>query len=109
MAHASPETAVRTNVLVRALIYTMLILFAVYYLLPLYVMLVNSVKPLDEIRQGDMMALPQVFTIAPWLSAWSAASQRQPPLRIAASPAVAAAHGRRRRHHHRCARPAPPA
>jgi glucose/mannose transport system permease protein len=73
MAHASPETAVRTNVLVRALIYTALILFAVYYLLPLYVMLVNSVKPLEEIRQGDMMALPQVFTIEPWLSAWSTA------------------------------------
>ena len=37
--HAAPqETAVRTNVLVRALIYTVLIVFAVYYLLPLYVM-----------------------------------------------------------------------
>ncbi len=35
-----------------------LILFAVYYLLPLYVMLVNSLKPLDEIRQGNMLALP---------------------------------------------------
>ena len=73
MAHASPETAVRTNVLVRALIYTVLILFAVYYLLPLYVMLVNSVKPLHEIRQGNMMSLPQLFTIEPWLSAWSTA------------------------------------
>ena len=59
--------------LVRALIYSILILFAVYYLLPLYVMLVNSVKPLDEIRQGNMMSLPQLFTIAPWLSAWSTA------------------------------------
>jgi glucose/mannose transport system permease protein len=73
MAHATQETAVRTNILVRALIYSILIVFAVYYLLPLYVMLVNSVKPLDEIRQGDMMSLPQLFTIAPWLSAWSTA------------------------------------
>src|SRR4030095_2607996 len=73
MAHATQETAVRTNVLVRALIYSILILFAVYYLLPLYVMLVNSVKPLDEIRQGNMMSLPQLFTIEPWLSAWSTA------------------------------------
>ena len=70
---ATQETAVRTNVLVRALIYSILILFAVYYLLPLYVMLVNSVKPLDEIRQGNMMSLPQLFTIEPWLSAWSTA------------------------------------
>ena len=69
MAHTTQETAVRTNVLVRALIYSILILFAVYYLLPLYVMLVNSVKPLDEIRQGNMMSLPQLFTLEPWLSA----------------------------------------
>ena len=73
MAHTTQETAVRTNVLVRALIYSILILFAVYYLLPLYVMLVNSVKPLDEIRQGNMMSLPQLFTLEPWLSAWSTA------------------------------------
>ena len=73
MAHTTQETAVRTNLAVRALIYSILILFAVYYLLPLYVMLVNSVKPLDEIRQGNMMSLPQLFTIEPWLSAWSTA------------------------------------
>jgi glucose/mannose transport system permease protein len=70
---ATQETAVRTKVLVRALIYSVLILFAVYYLLPLYVMLVNSVKPLDEIRQGNMMSLPLIFTLDPWHSAWSTA------------------------------------
>ena len=42
-----------------------LILFAFYYLLPLYVMLVNSLKPLDEIRQGDMLSLPQQLTFDP--------------------------------------------
>ena len=73
MAQATQETAVRTNVLVRALIYAVLILFAVYYLLPLYVMLVNSVKPLEEIRQGNMMSLPMIFTLDPWRSAWSTA------------------------------------
>jgi glucose/mannose transport system permease protein len=67
------ETAVRTNVLARALIYTVLILFGVYYLLPLYVMLVNSVKPLEEIRQGNMMSPPIVFTLDSWRSAWSTA------------------------------------
>ena len=70
---ATQETAVRTNIFARALIYSVLIVFAVYYLLPLYVMLVNSVKPLDEIRQGNMMSLPRLFTIEPWLSAWSTA------------------------------------
>ncbi len=73
MAQASPETAVRTNVVVRALIYAMLLIFAVYYLVPLYVMLVNSVKPLEEIRQGNMLELPMAFTLDPWRSAWSTA------------------------------------
>jgi glucose/mannose transport system permease protein len=70
---ATQDTAVRTNVLMRALIYTALLLFAGYYLLPLYVMLVNSVKPLDEIRQGNMMSLPMLFTLEPWHSAWATA------------------------------------
>ena len=51
----------------------MLILFAVYYLLPLFVMLVNSLKPLDEIRQGNMLALPQRMDDRAWLTAWSTA------------------------------------
>ena len=73
MSANAPETAVRTGPFVRALIYTLLLLFAGYYLLPLYVMLVNSVKPLSEIQQGNMLALPYEFTLAPWLSAWSTA------------------------------------
>jgi glucose/mannose transport system permease protein len=66
-------TAVRTSRVTRAMIYAALIFFAFYYMLPLYVMLVNSVKPLEEIRGGNMLALPQQFTFAPWLSAWSTA------------------------------------
>ncbi len=73
MSGSTPDTAVRTGPLVRALVYALLILFAVYYLLPLYVMLVNSLKPLDEIRQGNMLSLPHTYTIEPWLSAWSTA------------------------------------
>ncbi len=73
MNAASQANATRTGALARAAIYVLLILFAVYYLLPLYVMLVNSLKPLDEIRQGNMLALPHQWTIDPWLSAWSTA------------------------------------
>jgi hypothetical protein len=54
-------------------IYAVLILFSIYYLLPLYVMLVNSVKPLTEIQQGRMLSLPLLFTLEPWGSAWSTA------------------------------------
>jgi glucose/mannose transport system permease protein len=73
MSAANPDNVISHNRLTRALIYTALIIFAVYYLLPLYVMLVNSLKPLDEIRQGGMLNLPQVWTIEPWLQAWSTA------------------------------------
>ncbi len=72
-APANPDNVISHGRLTRALIYTALILFAVYYLLPLYVMVVNSFKPLDEIRQGGMLNLPQTWTIEPWISAWSTA------------------------------------
>ncbi|MEM7045208.1 MAG: carbohydrate ABC transporter permease [Pseudomonadota bacterium] len=73
MVAASPDLAIQSGRLTRALIYAALILFAVYFLLPMFVMLVNSVKPLDEIRGGNMLALPLAFTTAPWASAWSSA------------------------------------
>jgi glucose/mannose transport system permease protein len=73
MAVAAQDTAIRTGRLARTFIYLFLILFALFYMLPLYVMLVNSVKPLSEITGGGMMSLPQVWTIEPWLSAWSTA------------------------------------
>ena len=72
-AAVSQDNATRTGIIARAVIYSLLLIFAVYYMLPLYVMVVNSLKPLDEIRQGRMLSLPQVWTIEPWLSAWSTA------------------------------------
>ncbi|MDG4719859.1 MULTISPECIES: carbohydrate ABC transporter permease [Thalassospira] len=72
MSHSS-QPAFSSGRLLRACLYAVLILFAVYYLLPLFVMLVNSVKTLDEIRGGNMMSLPKNFTFEPWLTAWSSA------------------------------------
>lgn len=57
----------------RIALYLVLLLLALVFLLPVYVMLVNSLKPLDEIRGGDLLAWPIRWTIAPWLSAWSQA------------------------------------
>jgi len=70
---ASQDVAIRGNTVTRIIIHVVLFLFAVYYLLPLWVMLVNSVKPLDEIRGGNMIATPQSWTFEPWLQAWSKA------------------------------------
>tara|TARA_B100000745_G_C20143843_1_gene392235 strand:+ start:356 stop:1240 length:885 start_codon:yes stop_codon:yes gene_type:complete len=64
----------RTNIKAsRIFIYLILIIFAIYYLLPLYVMLVNSLKPLEEIRGGGMLNLPIVWSLDSWRSAWSSA------------------------------------
>ena len=73
MSVATQDTAVRTSAVTRVFIYGILLLFALFYLLPFFVMLVNSLKPLSEITGGNMMALPRDWTIAPWLSAWSTA------------------------------------
>jgi glucose/mannose transport system permease protein len=73
MSVAVQDTAVNTGAVARMFIYLVLLLAALFYLLPLYVMVVNSVKPLAEITGGNMVALPQAFTFAPWVSAWSSA------------------------------------
>ena len=57
----------------RVALYFTLGLFAFLFLLPMYVLLVNSVKPLAEIQAGGMMALPQQWTLEPWQLAWSTA------------------------------------
>jgi len=57
----------------RIFLYAVLLCLALLFLLPVYVMVCNSVKPLDEIRGGNLMALPIIWTIEPWLTAWSTA------------------------------------
>ena len=52
-------------------LYAFLISAALFFLVPLYVMLVTSVKPLTEIRGGGIFALPVHVTLAPWREAWS--------------------------------------
>lgn len=57
----------------RGLLFVVLGLFVLVYLTPLYVMVTTSLKGLDEVREGSMLAWPQAFTFAPWIKAWGAA------------------------------------
>lgn len=67
-------TTTRNNLtLGRGVLYLLLILFAVYYIAPLYVMLSTSFKSLDEIRSGNLLALPVVWQGDSWAKAWSSA------------------------------------
>ena len=54
-------------------IYAFLLTAALFFLLPLYIMLVTSLKPMEEIRLGNLFALPVQLTVAPWRDAWSGA------------------------------------
>ncbi|MCA0943070.1 carbohydrate ABC transporter permease [Salipiger pacificus] len=54
-------------------LYLILGLFAVYYLMPLFVMVTTSLKSLEEIRTGDLVALPREVTFDAWAKAWSGA------------------------------------
>lgn len=54
-------------------VYAFLISAALFFLLPLWIMVVTSLKPMDEIRLGNILALPAAMTIEPWTKAWSSA------------------------------------
>ncbi len=57
----------------RAFVYAVLLLFALYFLLPLYVMLSTSFKDLDQLRTSNLLSLPTHPSAAPWVKAWSEA------------------------------------
>ena len=57
----------------RTLIYMILLFFAFIYLAPLYVMFTTSLKDIEEIRSGNLMALPLDPTFYAWKKAWSSA------------------------------------
>jgi glucose/mannose transport system permease protein len=54
-------------------VYVFLFSASVFFLLPLYVMLVTSLKTTAEIRLGDIFALPGQIGVAAWAEAWSSA------------------------------------
>ena len=54
-------------------LYGTLFVVAVYYALPLYVMIVTSLKGLPEIRLGNIFSPPVEITFQPWVKAWSEA------------------------------------
>ncbi|RUV42925.1 MAG: carbohydrate ABC transporter permease [Mesorhizobium sp.] len=54
-------------------LYGTLIVVALYYLLPLYVMIVTSLKGMPEIRLGNIFSPPLEITFEPWVKAWSQA------------------------------------
>ena len=69
----TPERTDWGKIALRWLLFVILGLFALWYLAPLFVMLTTSVKTLEEIRTGSLIALPREITFEPWAKAWSQA------------------------------------
>ncbi len=57
----------------RFILYAVLFIVALYYLLPMYVMLVTSLKSMDEVRAGNLLSMPTDPTVAAWVKAWGEA------------------------------------
>jgi glucose/mannose transport system permease protein len=52
-------------------VYAVLTIFAVYYLLPLVIVILNSFRDLPEIAANGLIALPRSFNLSGWREAWS--------------------------------------
>ena len=54
-------------------LYAFLVTAAVFFLTPLYIMVVTSLKPMEEIRLGNLFSLPIAPNLDAWSTAWSSA------------------------------------
>lgn len=57
----------------RVFTYGLLLVAALFFLAPLYVMVVTSLKDADQIRNGNLLSLPTSVTFEAWGLAWNTA------------------------------------
>jgi glucose/mannose transport system permease protein len=57
----------------RVLLWSVLLLFALFFLLPMYVMVSTSLKDMAQIREGNLLSLPTAPSFDAWAKAWSSA------------------------------------
>lgn len=62
--------ASRRRLVNRIVIYGLLTAFALFYIVPLAVVIVNSFRPLEEIASYGLMSLPQSLHLTAWPQAW---------------------------------------
>jgi glucose/mannose transport system permease protein len=68
---AQASAANRRFVAGRIAVYAFLTIFALIYLLPLFVIVANSFRELPEITQNGLIALPRSFSLNAWPRAWA--------------------------------------
>jgi len=70
---AAPTSAPRGVAWHRVALWSALLLFALFFLTPMYVMLTTSLKDMAQIREGSLLSLPTSPNIDAWAKAWSSA------------------------------------
>ncbi|MFA7414355.1 MAG: carbohydrate ABC transporter permease [Rhizobium sp.] len=77
MSPARDQGIVRSKgfgqVILRFILFSVLGLFCLYYLTPLFVMISTSLKSLEEIHTSSLISLPKDVTFDAWSKAWSSA------------------------------------
>lgn len=51
--------------------YAFLVICALFFLVPLYVIIVTSFKTMPQIIEGEIFSLPREWTLEPWYKAWN--------------------------------------
>jgi glucose/mannose transport system permease protein len=51
-------------------LYAFLVISAIFFLIPLYVMLITAFKAMPEILSSNVLSPPQQPTVQPWIDAW---------------------------------------
>jgi glucose/mannose transport system permease protein len=69
----NPQFSFSMKTFHRLAIWSVLLLFAAFFLLPLYVMVTTSLKDMTEIREGNLLSLPGSLNFGAWQKAWSQA------------------------------------
>lgn len=64
------EQASRRHLAARLVIYGILTLFALIYLVPFVIVVLNSFREQPEIAQNGLIALPRSFRLDAWVTAW---------------------------------------
>lgn len=75
MAMSGPRGAKPKKVLNarNIMLYGILLVVCLYYILPLWVMVMTSLKGMPEVRLGNIFSPPVEITFEPWVKAWSTA------------------------------------
>lgn len=73
MTSSEPRTVERTNPVSRAVLYAVLLSLALFFLAPLALMLITSLRPTEDFRGQSIISWPGAWSLYAWTKAWGEA------------------------------------